>query len=60
MYFDTKSYLKSTRNHTAKHDLTLALIWGNLGKNPLMTGEQNPRRSPGFQLEKNSLLQTCM
>jgi hypothetical protein len=20
MYFDTKSYLKSTRNHTAKHD----------------------------------------
>ena len=27
MYFDTKSYLKSTRNHTVKHDLGL-----NLGK----------------------------
>ena len=25
MYFDTKSYLKSTRNHTAKH----ALRWWN-------------------------------
>jgi hypothetical protein len=23
MYFDTKSYLKSTRNHTAKHALNV-------------------------------------
>jgi len=22
MYFDTKNYLKSTRNHTAKHNLS--------------------------------------
>jgi len=25
MYFDTKNYLKSTRNHTAKHALNLTL-----------------------------------
>ena len=36
MYFGTKSYLKSTRNHTAKHalkggmlGLTLAILYGN-------------------------------
>jgi hypothetical protein len=29
MHFDTKSYLKSTRNHTAKHALSMVAnsIW---------------------------------
>jgi hypothetical protein len=28
MYFDTKSYLKSNRNHTAKHTLIKYCIFG--------------------------------
>jgi len=27
MYFGMKSYLKSTRNHTAKHALTIEGFW---------------------------------
>jgi len=27
MYFNTKSYLKNIRNHTAKHDLSQQFTW---------------------------------
>jgi hypothetical protein len=35
MYFGTKSYLKSTRNHTAKH----AFCFGQMGGPPAALGK---------------------
>jgi len=34
MYFDTKSYLKSTRNHTAKHALKVTIGFALIMDNP--------------------------
>jgi hypothetical protein len=38
MYFDTKSYLKNTHNHTAKHTLNKIVLNHNVLKEMLYNG----------------------
>jgi hypothetical protein len=54
MHFGTKSYLKSTRNHTAKHALNLT-YWDNMWA---MAAPLTPRPKTNINIGSNMMFVT--
>jgi translation elongation factor EF-1alpha len=64
MYFGTKSYLKSNRNHTAKHTLITKLNFNqfNISKNKIDENdfEKKYYKKTQKKLEKNHVRKNCI